>query len=87
MTRSPTARGPGVGTRLAKKATVDVADNSQELSFFAAGDELAQMSSTFEPCSPEQARRRRNVIALALTGLILLIAVVLFVVVLPASQA
>jgi hypothetical protein len=66
---------------------VDLADNSQELSFFNDGDALAQVTSTFEPYSAERAGRRRTWVALALTGLILLIAVIVCVVALPASQA
>lgn len=66
---------------------MDIADNTQELSFFAEGDELAKVTSTWEPYSPEQTRRRRNLIAVAVTGVILLIVAIMCVVALPASQA
>ena len=69
------------------KGGVNLADTSQELSFFATGDALAQESSTFEPVCPERARRRRALLALAVTTVILLVAVIVCVVALPSPQA
>ena len=61
---------------------MDPADTPQELRFFADGDRLLK-TSEWQVDSPERADRRRRVLALVLTPLIMVLAATIGMLLLP----
>jgi hypothetical protein len=75
------------GTRLARDVLVKIANDHIEESFFRAGDNLAARTAQFDLVAPEVEDRRRGLKAVILTGAILVVAVLLLALFLPAPTS
>lgn len=75
------------GTRFARMMAVRIADNPLEESFFIAGDNLAARTTQFDMVATAVEDRRRGLKALIVTGAILVFAVFLLALLLPAPAS